>query len=496
MRPLSPTSLLAAATAMLAATLTAAAQEALTLDDAIREALARNFVIRAEAFGPRIANAQLLEAQGSFDPTLRMSLIRSEDGATQPTDPFSNTRPPASVIQVDDYQASLGGRAAWGMTYAFIGSVQNQRGTFNSFADQFYSFGGVRITQPLLRGFGLGASLVEVRAARANRSISDWQFQQAVIDTITQVVRVYNDLWFAQESYRSAKRSRDLALKLLEENEKRVKIGSMAPADVTVARTRVARLEETIIIAERGLLNTQNFMRQLLTDSVRPDVDMPLAITPPEVPVMPIIDKPGDLRRAFELRPDFQQAKAVVSRTKARAAAGRSALLPQVDFVGSYGYNGIGNTFDDAVRDARRAETESWSAGAVLTLPIPLREGRGRYYAAKYTHERAETDLLRIEQDIVVRVANAAGQIDSSSKRVEMTRYARKLAGESLAAEQKRLQVGQSSTFTVLQFQEVLSGAEISEYRAIADFNQALAEYDRQIGTTLIARGVKLDTPR
>jgi outer membrane protein TolC len=478
------------------AALTAGAQETLTLEDAIQQALAKNYTIRVESFGPRIASAQLLQAQGLFDPTLRFSYNRSEDGATQPTDPFSNTRPPASIIQIDDYQASLGGRTAWGATYSLTGAVQNQRGTFNNFTDQFYSFGGVRVTQPLLRGFGFGPSLVEVRVARANRNISQWEYKQAVIDTITRVIQLYNDLWFSQQSLATARRSRDLAEQLLHENERRVAIGSMAPADVTVARTRVALRQEGIVSAERNLLDVQNVFRQLLTDSTRPEIDSSFLVATPPVPIAPVLDKPGDLQRALELRPDFQQAKAFVTVAKAQKSASRSSLLPQVDFVGSYGYNGSGDTFHEAVRDARRAETESWSAGAVVSLPIPLREGRGRYYAAKYSLQRAETQLQRTEQDIVVQVGNAAGRIDTSAKRVEIARFARQLAEESLTAELKRLRVGQSTTFTVLQFQDVLAQAEFSEYRAIADYNQALAEYDRQIGTTLTIHGVTMEDRR
>jgi outer membrane protein TolC len=93
-------------------------------------------------------------------------------------------------------------------------------------------------------------------------------------------------------------------------------------------------------------------------------------------------------------------------------------------------------------------------------------------------------------------VGNAAGRIESAARRVEAARLGRRLADESLVAEQKRLQVGQSSTFTVLQFQEVLARAEISEYRAIADYNQALAEYNRQIGTTLDVHAVVLTVGR
>jgi outer membrane protein len=59
------------------------------------------------------------------------------------------------------------------------------------------------------------------------------------------------------------------------------------------------------------------------------------------------------------------------------------------------------------------------------------------------------------------------------------------LAQQTLDAEIKKLRAGTSSTFEVLQNQQLLAEAEVAELRARADEQEALAEYDRQIGTTL-----------
>ena len=98
----------------------------------------------------------------------------------------------------------------WGLNYSVGGTAENQRGTFNRFTDQYATFGGVNFTQPLLRGFGFGANLVNVRVARANRSISEWQYRQTLIDTVTNVIVAYSNLVLAHQELHIAQDFRDL----------------------------------------------------------------------------------------------------------------------------------------------------------------------------------------------------------------------------------------------------------------------------------------------
>jgi outer membrane protein len=124
----------------------------------------------------------------------------------------------------------------WGLQYSIGGTSQNQRGNYNAFTNNFMTFGGLQVTQPLLRGFGFSGSSANLglRVAKANRAISEWQYRQTVIDTITNVVVAYSNLAAADASLRTAQRTRDLAAGLVAENEKRFKVGSMSENDVTL----------------------------------------------------------------------------------------------------------------------------------------------------------------------------------------------------------------------------------------------------------------------
>ncbi|HRI82948.1 MAG TPA: TolC family protein, partial [Opitutaceae bacterium] len=106
---------------------------------------------------------------------------------------------------------------------------------------------------------------------------------------------------------------------------------------------------------------------------------------------------------------------------------------------------------------------------------------------------QAEADLVRLEQDIAVAIAAAAGQLETTRERVAATRLAFELAQASLDAEEKRFKAGTSSTFFVLQQQELLAAAQNSHARAQADQRRAQANYDRETGVTLARLGLNVD---
>jgi outer membrane protein TolC len=102
-------------------------------------------------------------------------------------------------------------------------------------------------------------------------------------------------------------------------------------------------------------------------------------------------------------------------------------------------------------------------------------------------------NLQRLEQQIVVDVDNANGAVITARERIESNEVARKLAEESLAAGEERLRVGRGTTFEVLELQKNLAEAQTAEIRARADYNKAVAEYHRQIGSTLKVHRVTVD---
>jgi len=469
----------------------------ITLSDAIQRALAKNYSIKVSGYDAAIAAAGVTQALGKFDPVLNGNFNYSSNVSPGYTDPNTGAISPPVTINTDTYGASLDGLMPWGMTYQLGGTTSNTRGTFNAYANNYSTFAGITGTQPLLRNFGFGSTLASIRIAQANRGINQWLFRQMVMDTITNVIFAYNDLNFAYANRRSAIRSRDLAAGLLAENEKRFKVGSMSEYDVTSARSRVASREDSIFQAEHQVNVAENALKQLIMDTKTPGLlSQRITIEPPPPAPIVVVDPAADFHIALEKRPDYQEARLGLKRDTINARLQRNQLLPRVDLVGSYGYNGSDASFKASRQQVQDQDYRNYSWGVVVSVPLTFTTERGRYRAARLQKQQSESPLDPVEQGIVVLLGNAADQIESAQKRVQANRKARELAQATLDAEVKRLRAGQSSTFFVSQQQEILIGAEISEAFAQADYQKALADYDRQLGVTLEKLNVNVEPPK
>jgi outer membrane protein TolC len=125
------------------------------------------------------------------------------------------------------------------------------------------------------------------------------------------------------------------------------------------------------------------------------------------------------------------------------------------------------------------------TAGVEVSVPLTFAQGRGKARAARLQRFQAEAVLKRMEEDIALSIAAAAGQIETTRTRVVATHTAREINQQLLDAELKRLRAGTGSTFSVLYQQDLLSQADGEYSQALADQRRAVAVYDREIGTTL-----------
>ena len=101
-------------------------------------------------------------------------------------------------------------------------------------------------------------------------------------------------------------------------------------------------------------------------------------------------------------------------------------------------------------------------------------------------------DIKSLEQSIVVEVREAYRQIETDIKRVQATKIARKLAEEKLIAEDKKFEVGLSTSFNVLEFQEDLAEEQSNEIKALIDYKKSRNKLNQVIAHTLEAHDIQL----
>ncbi len=485
------------------ATADAAAPKTLDLSyrKAIELALAKNFQIQVEEFNPKIARAHQTVESGKFDPRVEVAVTRDQNQRDlRSLDPTFDSAAPENLGLArlaretgSTAEAGITGLTPWGLTYDAGANTQRSTDTRSAVDERYDTFVGGSIIQPLLRNFGTDVNLAQIRIARADQAISAWALRQRIIDVVTETAFVYNDLFFSIQNLDVERRSRDLASQTLRDNQKRAEIGVMSPLDVVQAQADVAAREERVLVAERAVLDNENFLKQLVTDEIGGILETRVRIAPPPFDVDVKIDEKADLKTAFEIRPDYRQALLDIQKRNINLVFTRNQALPRLDLVASLGLNGIETSVGESISQLKGPSNLAATVGAVFSVPIPNNEGRGRVEVSQLEVARQLVALKQLEQSIFVDADNAAGQIDTTRKRIEATRAARLYAQLTLDAAQTRLTSGTATTFEVLQFQRDLAEAEISEVLALTDHQKALAEYARQTGATIERAGIVLE---
>jgi outer membrane protein TolC len=463
----------------------------LSLDSAIRMALAKNFSIQVSRFEPQIARQGVTRAQGRFDPVWD---VQGRHGQESVRDVFEEGRhrPWSSFQRTTDVSSGLGGLTPWGLRYDVGLGVSGTGGSRFSSGDEYRSDVSVGVRQPLLRGFGADSNLAQIRIARNEVLVSESLLRERVIDTVTSTQVLYNELHLAHQNLAVAERSRELARQLLADNIKRAEIGVMSPLNITIARAEAAARQESVIVAQRQVKDGENLLKQLVTNDLEKMLSIQVRIEPPPSPPFKP-DVPAAIRQALDLRPDYRQALLEIRKRQISLAFSRDQALPRFDLTASLHLLGLENDFGSSLDRTTRGDRTAWTAGAIFSVPIPNRDGRGGVAAAKLAAAQSLVELQRLEQQIVVEVDNASGRIITARERIASTSEARLLARESLEAGEERLRAGAGTTFEVLELQKKLAEAEVAELRARTDYNQAVARYHRLTGMTLREHGIQVD---
>jgi outer membrane protein len=468
----------------------------LSLDEAVKRALENNADIAVARYDPESAVENIRGAQGYYDPFLSSTLYKSSTDSPQ-TSFFSGASTISSKQTVWNFGLDQALPTGGNFSLSFNNNKSDTNNVFNTFNPTFNSNLNASLSQPLLRNFHSDAARAQIRIAKKNREISDVQFRQTVTNTVANVKALYYNLIYAIDNLGAARKSLDLASKLLGENEIRVKVGTMAPLDIVSARSEVASREEGVIVAESALFDAEDSLKQALFTESK-DVTWTLRVLPKDRPTAdPIpVDVEAAIRTAFEKRTDIVAARKGLERADISLGQARNQKLPQLDLVASYGGSGVGGTllrdtngdplptpipggYGDATSQVFANDFPTWRVGFNVSYSLMNRQAKASAALARISKEQAEASFRRLLLNAAVEIRSAGRGVETNFKRVASSKAARVLAAERLDAEQKKFEAGMSTNFFVTQAQRDLTVAEVAELRAILDYRISLTTYER-----------------
>jgi outer membrane protein len=373
------------------------------------------------------------------------------------------------------------------------------------------SFGIVTISQPLLNGFGYRANAVSIRIARNDLKYADSEFRLQVNTTVANVLNLYSGLLSSRENVRVAQEALRYAQKLLDDNKRQVEIGTLAPIEVVRAESEVAADEQSLVVAQTTYQQQEENLKTALSKHVDAELAGAQVEATDKLPdpsaddISPLQEA---LQEAMKNRPEIEEADINIRNQEYTVQAVRSRLLPSLNLYASYAPNGLSghflcgaNSFEPAcppgvvgyipggisqsLTSLLHHNFPDYSLGANLQFSIRNRAAQADSATSLLEERRLKTTLQRTKNAVEQDVRNAEIAVTQAKAQITAAIKATQLARETMDAEKKKFQLGESTVFQVIQTQRDLATAEGNEVKARTAYAQALTQFQQATGTIL-----------
>ncbi len=423
----------------------AAAQDVLTLPQAVQETLLHNHQLRAAHASVQESDARVALSRSAFLP--RISFVESWQRGNQPVFVFS------SLLSSRQFAAGN-----------FAIDALNSPGATGLFR------GAVAVEQMLFDG---GRTRASVTSAALQRQIASLSADATQADLIVSITDAYGRVVTA----RAAMKSADTAVSLAEEDRARGTLrrdaGMLNDADVLALNLHLAEVRERRIRATGDEVMARAELNRLMGSPIDRSYD----VQEEAAPSAHAAHEAESLEALFALaegnRPDLKRAATAEDVADAGRRQARAAWSPQV--VAQAGVETNGTRVND--------RAASWLVGGELRWSFSTggaQFAERRAAAAAKDRARAEREAARAGAQ--VEIVAAQQRLASARARGAVAAEALAHAHESQRIVRDRFEAGLASASDVLRAAAAVSDAEVRRVSALVDTNVGSAMLDRAIG--------------
>lgn len=480
-----------------------AATNSLRLNQFIQTVLQRNESIQLRLLEMEITRRRSQAEYGAFEPDLVIAASREENKRENTAEQRRSLRVDFFEEENNVYRTGIeglvpsGAKIRLGYTMRDLNNnLQDPRlasGTISTNGpkiDEYQTFAGFNITQPLLKGFGTVNTYANIRLAALASDVAFQEYRRQLMETIATAEAAYWNLFMMQEQVKFFRESVAVAQGIVQDNRVRAEAGRGAELEVLEAEAGLALRQTKLAEAQQKRNEAQ---LQIMTLSSDP------ALAPH--PVVEVADQPAldaatpeflrSADAAFDLNPDYQSQLRKIKQENIRLAYAKNQRLPQLDLSASYGLNGLGESVSESHEDIERQSFPSWSIG--FELHIPLGGGiraRNEFAAAKLRKEQALIALKQIETQIINAVQAAIQKVQSARDAVENNQKVVVFHQSLLKTQLERLDVGKVESRKVLEVDAALFESRNAVLDATVQYERANLELELVQGATLKSRAL------
>ncbi|MTI10405.1 TolC family protein [Curvivirga aplysinae] len=338
------------------------------------------------------------------------------------------------------------------------------------------------LTQPLLKDGGFLVNTLTREQAKISLTNQELTQIETMATRYTEVTSAYWDHWrsfqnlsIAMEQLALAEKQEDLATKLSD-------AGLVAKVEVLRAQTGVAQRYDAIILAQTSVIETNNTMMRLITSN--PEEQTTILIEPESAPdvVEPFVKREDVTNLALRNSLSLQKLDNNLASSDMTVEAADWQRYPDLDLTMSYSVS------DDIYKNSsvRSVTTDSddWSIGVTLTIPLGLRETEEDYRQAINANSLAKYAISSEKVNIVKTVESSVNRVHQNFRRLQAAINEVDVTTRIYEAELKQFNRGEQTSTEVLNAAQLLADAKNKRALARAEYEKSKATIDFLTGDT------------
>ncbi|MGH9311584.1 MAG: TolC family protein [Vicinamibacterales bacterium] len=319
-----------------------------------------------------------------------------------------------------------------------------------------------------------GSGKRRLRAAVAEKDVELAATEIAVRarDVVDRVKRTYADLFLARKAIEVHLASVELLRQFAEVTQAKYATGRISQQDVLKAVVELSKLHDDLFMLDERARIAEAQLNTLLDR--RPDVPIGGLAEPHERVLLPAAE---DLQRlALEHQPELAAARIATERADARLAVVNREYRPDFFTMGGY--------------MLMPRDRDAWMAKVGITWPAaPWSRGKLDSQKAEATAEIdvAKARVRAVENALRLAVQEAYVRVKTAEQRASLLRTTVLPQSEqTLEVSRVAYQTDRVDFLALIDNERVRLDAQLDYYRVLSDFEQALADLERAVGTELV----------
>lgn len=442
----------------------------------------------------RDIDEQVISSRRQFQP--RASISTSYSSSTTTTYPTDETEGGKTNNKSASAAISVNGQIAQGLSYSFstpsfsrsmTGMTQTPSTGLGLYdPDANYSDSSqisASLSANLIKGSYWAEGRFNDRKIEINRQIGRENFRSASIQAHIEAEQAYYDLIQKQIRLRITERALETSKKISSDLKEMVAVGESDRISLLRSEQQIANSEIELNAARNDYFESRERLREILSmssedfDGVYPDTREILKIPP-----QPKISKDQLIKIALRARPDLRIQELSLEQQTLDTRISGFNRLPNLDLSVSTSRSatdqGFGRTTNTAIKDGPRNLTWSLSTSYQLVGNADFDSFR----KAKIALEKARINRDKVLNQVNKEISSTLERLKISYIRLGHAKSNREVSETKVGAEYEKFIVGESDNKNLIEAQNEVTQARITELQAFIDVRNATSALNQALG--------------